>query len=896
MVLTASRFTITLASLLALTLPVFAEDSPKGKLAEARKLWLKGNSAEAREIYAALAKDSKPAAPALVGVSRTWQAEGEYAKALEAINGGLKQEPKSAELLAAKAQILYSTGKWDEALASAEAANKAEKESFLARWVKSQILRDSGKLDEADEEMRWFVRTYTARSNNDDDIKDPDQLLLVGQAGLERARWHHLTEQFKFILNTIYVDALKFDENLWQAEYLAGMMLLEKYNRPEATKAFDNALKINPRAAEAFVGKGMVALQTLEIKDAEGFVEQALKINPHLTSALRLQADVFLLGGNLTASLKSLDDALAINPREEATLARKAAIHLMRKQKPEFQAVVAEVDKFDAKPGDFYRELATCLEDHKFYNDAEGYFRKAIELREKLPGPKSGLGTLYMRLGNEKEARKLLDEAFQADPFNVRVANMRKVLKHLEKYSTKETAHYILKFDPKHDPILAEFFAEYLEEVHKVLVKDFNYEPQGKILVELFNNHEMFSGRVVALPDLHTIGACTGRMMAMCSPTATALQHPFNWGRVVRHELVHIFNLAQTDFQVPHWLTEGLAVRNEQMARPPLWSRVLRDATDNNELLTLETIQLGFVRPRSANQWTLAYCQSQLYVDYLVKTYGVEAIGKMLNAFRDGLDNAGAIHKVCGIDKATFEKGYQKFLAGITDKIPPSRSKAEKALTLAELEKAVEKNPDDLDLSAKLAGEYLRRRQTAEARKLADKVLEEKKTHPLASVVKARLLEMVKEREMAIGLLEAAAKDNPDDTKVNAELARFYKESKELTKSAELYERCRTLDPLSSEYLTQLKTLYTELEKKDKLVDVLTEIAARDSDDLDARVELSKLLLEQKRPEEAETVARDALQISVLNEAARKVLIQALKDQKKNDEADKIAKRFEKEE
>ena len=443
----------------------------------------------------------------------------------------------------------------------------------------------------------------------------------------------------------------------------------------------------------------------------------------------------------------------------------------MRKQKDEFAAIGAEVLKFDTKPGDFYRELATCLEDHKFYNDAERYFQKAIELREKLPAPKSGLGMLYMRLGNEKKARELLDQAFEADPFNVRVANSRKVLKHLEKYTTKETKHYIFKFDPKHDRILAEFFADYLEEVHAVLVKEFGYEPQGKILVELFNNHEMFSGRTVALPDLHTIGACTGKVMTMCSPAAKALAHPFNWGRVVRHELVHIFNLAQTDFQVPHWLTEGLAVRNEQMARPPMWSRVLREASDNNELLTLDTIQLGFVRPRSANQWTLAYCQSQLYVDYLVKKFGRPAIGKMLNAFRDGLDNPAAIQKVCGIDKVAFEKGYREFIAGIVEKIPASRSKTEKPMTLAELEKAVQKQQDDLDLAARLASEYLRRRQTAEARKLADKILAVKKGHPLASVVKARLLNMVKEGEMAISLLEAAARENPDDTKVHAELA-----------------------------------------------------------------------------------------------------------------------------
>ena len=83
----------------------------------------------------------------------------------------------------------------------------------------------------------------------------------------------------------------------------------------------------------------------------------------------------------------------------------------------------------------------------------------------------------------------------------------------------------------------------------------------------------MFSGRVVALPDLHTIGACTGRMVAMVSPHGRGVRKPFNWGRVLRHELVHIFNLEQTNFLVPHWLTEGLAVSNEGFPRPPTLER-----------------------------------------------------------------------------------------------------------------------------------------------------------------------------------------------------------------------------------------------------------------------------------------------------------------------------------
>ena len=140
---------------------------------------------------------------------------------------------------------------------------------------------------------------------------------------------------------------------------------------------------------------------------------------------------------------------------------------------------------------------------------------------------------------------------------------------------------------------------------------------------------------------------------------------------------MHIFNLAQTDFLVPHWLTEGLAVRNEGGNRPPMWNAVLRDRFEKNDLLNLDNIVLAFVRPRNQEEWSLAYCQANLYVEYLIKTYGIGAIGPMLNAYRDGLSTAAAIRRVCKVDKDAFEKGYRAYVAEVVKSIPsagqPSR-------------------------------------------------------------------------------------------------------------------------------------------------------------------------------------------------------------------------------
>src|SRR5262249_30347497 len=220
-----------------------------------------------------------------------------------------------------------------------------------------------------------------------------------------------------------------------------------------------------------------------------------------------------------------------------------------------------------------------------------------------------------------------------ADKFNVRVKNMRTVLRHLQKYDAVKTKHFIVKHDPNTDAALARFVGDALEKLYDDLSKKFNFKFNDPILVEIFRTHDMFSGRTVALPDLHTIGACTGRVITMASPRARGVPKLFNWMRVMRHELVHVFNLAQTNYLVPHWFTEGLAVNNEGFPRPPAWNKMLVERYQADKLLDLDTIDLAFIRPRNADEWQQAYLQAQLYVEFIEKTYGEGTVGKMLAEF-----------------------------------------------------------------------------------------------------------------------------------------------------------------------------------------------------------------------------------------------------------------------
>ncbi|MBA4064059.1 MAG: hypothetical protein C0501_10170 [Isosphaera sp.] len=863
---------------------------PQSDYPALRQRLLRGNTAEARTGYAALLKGDKPAAAAFAGLAAVHRAEGDYPDALDVLAAGLKVHPADPALLARRADLHFLLGRWDEALADADAAVKAQDGNLLARWVRARVLRDRGDLPAADKEVRWVVKAYTDASNADKDITDPDALLVVAQAGAENARWNNKPQQFKFILDEVLGDAVKHDPDFWPAEAFAGRLLLEKHNRADAADAFDKALKVNPKAVEALVGKGLFALADLDAVTAGRLADQALKANPRHPEALRLKADARLAEGDPAAAERHLLAAKLVNPRDEPTLARLAALKYLARKSAAVVEAEKEVLAFCPKPGVFYSELAEVLAARKQYDAAEGYFRKAAELRPDLSAPRAGLGLLFMQLGREAEAKVQLDAALKADPFHVRVSNALLVLKHLAGYATAETPHFVIKYDAKADAAFAAWLADYLEEWYAEFAELYGAAPPGKLLVEVFATREMFSGRVLSLPGLPGAaqGASTGPLIAIPSPKVDGGNRPYNWAVVARHELTHAFNLTQTGFLVPIWLTEGLAVRAERSRRFDATLPLLRDRLADGTAFDLDTIGRGYHNFGSPADVMLAYHQGSLYVEFIEKDHGREAIGKLLEAFKLGLGVGDAIRRACGVEKEAFEAKYREFVRDKVKGLP----RVEKAVPFAELEAAHKKDPGDPAVAAKLAAEYLRRGKPDDARKLADAALAKEKGHPAAALVKARVLQRDKDVPAARAVLEEAAKANPEDVRVWSALGKLNLDANEPDQAAEAFEAARGLAPAEPDVLDALAKIYAAKKAPGKLVPVLAEVAARAPDNVSVRLRLAKQHAENGTHPKAEYWAREALFVDVGNGEAREMLVAALKAQGKDAEAERVEKRY----
>lgn len=152
----------------------------------------------------------------------------------------------------------------------------------------------------------------------------------------------------------------------------------------------------------------------------------------------------------------------------------------------------------------------------------------------------------------------------------------------------------------------------------------------------------------IALPEIRTL-------FANISPD----QVNEGWIQlVVPHELTHlVFDTATENpyHDPPHWLNEGLAdylaVGYEAGAR----ANVER-AARSGAIMPLRALVGRF--PTTAQRFSLAYDESVSAIDFLVRTYGKDALVKLIRSYADGVSDASAFNTALGVDDAAFEAGW----------------------------------------------------------------------------------------------------------------------------------------------------------------------------------------------------------------------------------------------
>ncbi len=137
------------------------------------------------------------------------------------------------------------------------------------------------------------------------------------------------------------------------------------------------------------------------------------------------------------------------------------------------------------------------------------------------------------------------------------------------------------------------------------------------------------------------------------------------WGlQATTHELAHlvIHQVTANPYgDIPRWLDEGLAVYSEDPDQLDAQFRLsLQEAIDNNQVMTLQTLSSSF--PADAQEANLAYGQSRAVVDFIIDTYGKEAIAELLTIFSEGELYDRALEQALGLDTWELDAQWRESL------------------------------------------------------------------------------------------------------------------------------------------------------------------------------------------------------------------------------------------
>jgi cellulose synthase operon protein C len=440
-----------------------------------------------------------------------------------------------------------------------------------------------------------------------------------------------------------------------------GRLMHERFNNTEAANLFQEALEKDPKNAQAFYGLALVSADGFDNKAIE-YAAAAMKLDPKLAEAHELMANLLLEDSNEAKAFAEADEALKISSEALDAMAIHAAIEILADRSPD--AWLEKIRQVNPADGEGYALVAHHLVLNRRYEDGIAYYRKAIEADPRLWSARSELGINLMRMGQEDEPRKQLELCYDNGFRNEETVNSLRLLDSYKNFVTFKDDTTILKLHKKEADLLRPYFEAELKRAIADYSKKYKMKLPGPVQLEVYPDHEDFAVRTMGMPGLGALGVTFGEVVAMDSPSGRP-PGEFHWASTLRHEMSHVFILTATNFRVPRWFTEGLAVHEETEASPEWGDRMTPDivvAIAEKKLLPVADLDRGFIRPEYPNQVIVSYYQAGRICDYIQTRWGADKLLDMVHSFAQLKSTPDVIRQDLGMGPEDFDKQFLDWL------------------------------------------------------------------------------------------------------------------------------------------------------------------------------------------------------------------------------------------
>jgi predicted Zn-dependent protease len=823
------------------------------ELKRARADLRRGEYGSAERLYERLVLNRPASWDLRAGLIRACLEQGKREAAERTARGFLKSSPDHAGARAALAHVLLLDGQPGEAIDLLPDASGARE-----RLLAAQAFLELDRIADAVRRTEPLVEVYNQR--RDDLMKE--ELFALEQGLIIYARYSGNSEVYKQVVQNALPDLLRADPGDAAVRAFQGECYLEKYNQAAAAEAFAEALQANPHCVPALLGQARLLLLAHDPREALALLRRAEGVNPTLPETFLLKSEALLAQKDREGALRTIQEGLRVNPGSIRLRSRQVGIRYLLGEAGYEDDVRKTLKTRPLSPWPYWEVARTLLvAGERRFEEVHAFLKLAVGQAPDLPELKIDFGQSCLRVGDEEAGRRILEQAYKADPFNVRVTNAVNLFRDFDRdFDVFEAPHFRVRIVREERRWLEPPVRKVLARAWEDMTRRYGYSPADPVLVEVFTHHSDFSVRTTGVDGLGALGACFGRVVTTLAPRSRirgADLPPYSWSAVLWHEMAHVFALQLSKYRVAPWFTEGLSTYEEGLASPPgrrgidleiLWARRRGQ---------LEGVA-GLESSRPAQNPVLEiYLQGAMICAFLAETRGFETLPRLLRAYAEGKDTAGALGQVLGQSVEEFDKAFfawlDRKLSRYKYRFPPKESRAE---LLAD----VTARPKDAGALARLAHALLAVGDEKGAEPFAQRAVEADPTEPEARAAYGLALFRRHEFEGAVAQLRGGTDDFQNwDT-----LGRALSELERWPEAAAAFRKAIACGPglpgeaPSENVFRRLNAALLASEDSEGALQALVDMVAADPLDYRNRIKLARIFAERGATDRVEGLLRQA--------------------------------------
>jgi len=291
-------------------------------------------------------------------------------------------------------------------------------------------------------------------------------------------------------------------------------------------------------------------------------------------------------------------------------------------------------------------------------SQAVSYAQRAVRAAPESPDAQTMLGYALFASDHTKEAITVWKHSLELRPdpavqqFLARAQREQNVE---SEFSQGESQHFTLHYEGKQtsEALRSQILAA-LESDYDDLVRDLGTPPHDNILVTLYTEQAFFD--VTHAPSWS--GAMNDGKLRIPISGLTSMTSEL--AHVLKHELAHSFITQLSAGRCPPWLHEGIAqyLEPKSLGGDGHQLALLFQAQKDIPLNALEGSFLQF----SGGQAYLAYAESLAAVSFIVDSYGISDVQRILQRISQGTSTEAALRATIHSDYGQLESDLARYL------------------------------------------------------------------------------------------------------------------------------------------------------------------------------------------------------------------------------------------